>query len=532
MQQFQPDSAPDMGNSDEQPLVLEDLPVEAAQHQTTTSRKSRRQLRWSSLMAGGILLLVAVVVGARLLPPAPGGQPSPGPSPRTAPPSTPSATAILTGGPAVSDHSVYPTVADGVVYVSTSANVTYALTGSTGTLLWRTATQGATSVPPVVAHGIVYVTTHLSETASSIYALQATDGKMLWSQPGDSSLSLAQVAGDIVYEASGAGIAVARASDGTTLWSYATKGREAPSVYGVSWVSDGVVYGSVAPYSNTGPAGSRTTLFALRERDGSLLWSRTGALLTEDHNIIYSGNGNTLCAVQADDGKQRWCRVIGPENTSLQTLEGPAVFAGILYLFTTTFNPASALQAGPGQSAWASSSSPPGQAKALVSGQARLLPASLMRPHKEGRPSVYAIRVADGTILWSQLLNEGKNGWITGFGVVHALLYAGVNDEAGPGGQVYALQSQSGRENWRIASATPPTYGLLAPGMLYIGSASGSADALTLRDGARLWHHALTGEMHSPPVLAGDTLYIGASSGVLYAFDSHSGALRWQYAAQ
>lgn len=532
MQQFQPDSAPDTGNLDEQPLVIEDLPVEAAQNQATTTRKSRRQRSFPSLLAGGILLLLAVVVGARLLPPASGGQPSPSSALRTAPLSSPPATPIPTGGPAVSDHSVYPTVADGVVYVSTSANVTSALDGSTGTLLWSSTTKGTTYVPPVVAHGIVYVTTHLSETASSIYALQATDGKLLWSQPGDISLSLAQVANDIVYEASGAGIAAARASDGSTVWSYATKGRDAPSVYGIRWVSDGVVYGWVAPYSNSGPAGSRTTLFALRERDGSQLWSRTGALLTEDHNIIYSGNGNTLCAVQAGDGSQRWCRLIGPENTSLQTLEGPAVFAGILYLFTTTFNPASALQGGPGQSAGARSSRPPGQAKALVSGQARLRPASPMLPHKDSQPSVYAIRIADGTILWSQLLNEGKNGWISGFGVEQGVLYAGVNDEAGPGGQVYALQSQSGRENWRTTSATPPTYGILTIGMLYIGSASGSADALTLRDGARLWHHALIGEIHSPPVLAGDTLYIGASSGVLYAFDSHSGALRWQYPAQ
>jgi outer membrane protein assembly factor BamB len=202
----------------------------------------------------------------------------------------------------VADHSVYPTVADGVVYVSTSANLTYALTGSTGALLWRSTTQGTASVPPVVAQGIVYVTTHLNETASSISALQARDGKLLWSHPGDSSLSLAQVADDIVYEASGAGIAAARASDGSTVWNYATQGRDAPSVYGVRWVSEGVVYGWVAPYANTGPSGSTTTLFALRARDGSLLWSRTGALLTEDQGIIYSANGNTLCAVQAGDG--------------------------------------------------------------------------------------------------------------------------------------------------------------------------------------------------------------------------------------
>ena len=62
-------------------------------------------------------------------------------------------------------------------------------------------------------------------------------------------------------------------------------------------------------------------------------------------------------------------------------------------------------------------------------------------------------------------------------------------------------------------------------------TAEGSVDALNTRDGSRLWHHALTGEIHSPPVLAGDTLSIGASSGVVSALDSHSGALRWQYRA-
>jgi outer membrane protein assembly factor BamB len=180
MQQFHPDSAPDRGNSDEQPLVIEDLPVEAAQHQTTTTRKSKWQRNLPSLIAAGILLLVAVIAGVRLLPPAPAGQPSPGTSPSTAPLSTTPATPIVNGGPGAPDHSVYPTIVDGVIYLSTEAGVTSALTGSTGTLLWRSTTQGAASVPPVVAHGIVYVTTHLSETASSIYVLQASDGSTLW----------------------------------------------------------------------------------------------------------------------------------------------------------------------------------------------------------------------------------------------------------------------------------------------------------------------------------------------------------------
>src|SRR5260370_20798156 len=144
MQKFQSDSAQDKGNSDEKSVVIEDLPLEASQKHTTTTRRTKWQLRWPSLIAAGILLLVAVVVGALLLPQALRSQPSPGTSSRQGPLLTPTPTQILDGGPVVSDHSVHPTVVDGIAYVSTSDNVTYALNVSNGTLLWRsTTTKGA-----------------------------------------------------------------------------------------------------------------------------------------------------------------------------------------------------------------------------------------------------------------------------------------------------------------------------------------------------------------------------------------------------
>jgi hypothetical protein len=89
MQKFQPDSAQDKGHIGEKSLVRKDLPAEASQNPTTTTRKTQWQLGWHSLIAGGILLLVAVVVGARLLPQAPHSQPSPSTSERMAPLSTP-----------------------------------------------------------------------------------------------------------------------------------------------------------------------------------------------------------------------------------------------------------------------------------------------------------------------------------------------------------------------------------------------------------------------------------------------------------
>ncbi|GAC1350153.1 MAG: hypothetical protein NVSMB27_29940 [Ktedonobacteraceae bacterium] len=490
-------------------------------------------LRWPTLLAGALLLLVAVVAGARLLPQAPRSQPLPGASSHQGSFLTPTPTPILNGGPVVSDHSVHPTVVDGVAYVSTSDNDTYALNVSNGTLLWRsTSTKGVTYSPPVVANGIVYVAANLSDTASAIYALRASDGNMLWSQQGDNFLSVEKVVNDIVYESSGGGIIASRAGDGSKLWSYTAKGMDNPSAYWVSFVSNGVVYGSVSPYFSSGPSGSMTTLFALHERDGSVLWKQTGSLLTESQGIIYTANGNTLCAVQAGDGSKRWCRVIGPENTSLQTLQGPAVFDGNLYLFTTTFNLPTAYHNTPGTGQAANLLGPLVAISALMPGQASIIPASPILPQKEGKPSVYAIRIADGTILWSDLLNDGKNGWVNGFGVEHGVLYAGVNNEVSPGGQVYALQGQTGKELWRTTSDTPPTYGILATGVLSIGSDTGRVDVLNIDDGSRLWHHALAGEINYQLVLSGDTLYAGTSSGVLYALDIHNGSVLWQYPAK
>ncbi len=97
---------------------------------------------------------------------------------------------------------------------------------------------------------------------------------------------------------------------------------------------------------------------------------------------------------------------------------------------------------------------------------------------------------------------------------------------------MYALQGQTGKELWRTTGDTSPTYGILANGMLYISSDTGRMDALNIRDGSRLWHHAIPGEIHNQLVLARDTLYVGDSTGLLYALNIHNGAIRWHYPAQ
>jgi len=119
----------------------------------------------------------------------------------------------------------------------------HALRAETGVLLWRfTGYSGVfATVSPVVVNGVVYVGTD----AGIIYALQATDGTLLWHYdlPAsfDNTLSLygkPVIVNDVLYVAVNSGTVYAlRAHDGSLLWSH-TNGR---SAFGPLIVTDGTV---------------------------------------------------------------------------------------------------------------------------------------------------------------------------------------------------------------------------------------------------------------------------------------------------
>ena len=67
-----------------------------------------------------------------------------------------------------------PSVVGGVVYVG-SGNSVYALNATDGTLLWNYATYSTVSYP-AVANGAVYI----GSMDDHVYALNATNGVQLW----------------------------------------------------------------------------------------------------------------------------------------------------------------------------------------------------------------------------------------------------------------------------------------------------------------------------------------------------------------
>src|SRR5580704_12943410 len=167
-----------------------------------------------------------------------------------------------------------PAVANGVVYVGYDDDNLYALNASTGAKLWSFATGGGSEcifgVPqppgflnapckifssPAVANGVVYV----SSTDGNLYALNASTGAKLWSNPAVSYSSPA-VANGVVY----IGSTALNANTGAVLWGFNTGDNAGDDIFTSSpAVANGVVY----------IATENGNMFALNASTGAQLWT-------------------------------------------------------------------------------------------------------------------------------------------------------------------------------------------------------------------------------------------------------------------
>jgi outer membrane protein assembly factor BamB len=154
-------------------------------------------------------------------------------------------------------------------------------------------------------------TTPLKEGKSSVYAIRASDGTVLWQHPmnngGDSFADWLQVEHGVVYtsmvvaNSSNTGIISAlQSSNGAVIWQDMINGS--PS--GVLLVG-GVIYASAG-------AASSSAVYALRARDGALLWSYPidGSVFNEPLLVgttVYTAAGNGMVyALRAVNGTLVW----------------------------------------------------------------------------------------------------------------------------------------------------------------------------------------------------------------------------------
>jgi len=105
-----------------------------------------------------------------------------------------------------------PSVVDGVVYVGSDDGFVYALDAFTGVQIWNYSTGRAVSSSPVVASGVVYISSY-----PNVYALSASSGTKLWNYTTVGGRSSPAVVNGFVYVGS-SGLYCLDASAGAKIW--------------------------------------------------------------------------------------------------------------------------------------------------------------------------------------------------------------------------------------------------------------------------------------------------------------------------
>jgi outer membrane protein assembly factor BamB len=136
-----------------------------------------------------------------------------------------------TGGAVVSS----PAYANGVVYVGSKDQSIYALDAVTGAQRWEHKTAFDVEASPIVVNGVVYI----GSGDGNLYALNATTGALIWKAPtgdldadgnvkgfGDLIPGRAVFAAGALYFTSGSiggsSVYAVNAADGKRLWRYQT----------------------------------------------------------------------------------------------------------------------------------------------------------------------------------------------------------------------------------------------------------------------------------------------------------------------
>jgi outer membrane protein assembly factor BamB len=208
-----------------------------------------------------------------------------------------------------------PTLVNGMLYLgaggpppqSPDCVCVYALQASDGSVVWKHPTGDQVFAAPTVRDGVVYA----SEFTDGLFALRASDGRLLWSQPGMEGAGSSTIVDGVIYiNGYDQQTYALHASDGSQIWhSQVGNGNGAPVV------SDGVVYVGT------------TVVAALRASDGTFLWrsQESDHLLFSTPYILqgvvfatgvctdefnFSGCKDRVVALKGSDGSLFWSKTL------------------------------------------------------------------------------------------------------------------------------------------------------------------------------------------------------------------------------
>lgn len=146
------------------------------------------------------------------------------------------------------------------------------------------------------------------------------------------------------------------------------------------------------------------------------------------------------------------------------------------------------------------------------------------------------------SVAWTVNIGGGTDEYFSRLSPVHA---DGVVYAADRGGQISAIDANSGRQLWRTNVAPGRGFSFnvfdkgpsallsggltYAQGTLFVGSEDGKMYALDAESGATQWQVDVPGEVVSAPAYGEGALVAHLGNGIVYAMDAETGTERWRH---
>lgn len=341
-------------------------------------------------------------------------------------------------------------------------------------------------------------------------------------------------------------------------WNFKTGGW----VTGTPIVSDGRVY--VGSWDGK--------MYALRESDGSPLWSFTADLSNDecgysygidstaavsDGKLYFGSAGCVLYALDATSGNLVWRTQLDDWTKGFHLWSSPLVVDGKIYVGLASHcdhpcvrGRVVCVNASNGQVLWTLYTAPDGSTGAGVWSSFAIDPSRRVVYATSGNfcqgndtygDSFIALNADTGALVWSwknqardrdfENLDFGASPVLFDIGGTPALA-AGSKD-----GHCYALNRGTGQLIWDttvtdgfstsgIISSPAAAYGMIFMGAS-VGSSTGKVVALDQRDGRILWEAQQPAQVIGAAAVAGGAVFIGCADGYLRAYDVSTGSLLW-----
>ena len=322
-----------------------------------------------------------------------------------------------TGGAVVSS----PVIADGVVYITSMDGHLFAIDQESGKEKWNFKSRMPIASSPAISGGLLYFVS----SAGSLAAIDVATGKPKW-----------------VF-----GTEFERKFEAKNLHGYPSPAQTIPDAWDLWTSSPAVVNGKV--YFGSGDG----NIYAVSADTGIELWK----VQTKDvvhaspavaNNTVYIGSwDSTLYALNADTGDEKWTFQAGQDNTIHNQVgfqSSPAVADGVVYVGC-----------------------------------------------RDGH--VYALDAANGRKKWDYNTNKS---WVNGTPAVRdGVVYVGTSDSS----RFIAIDAKNGRLRWNFAAgAYMFSSAALAGDLAYVGDHNGKLYAVDVKTGKRAWEFQVDASKKDP----------------------------------